>query len=122
MRDVFSTGLGVLVALCIVIGIVYLYLRDITQKKHAILRNYPLIGHLRYFFEELGEYFRQYFFLGDRDERPFNRSTRAWVYNMAKGQGLIRRRPQTVVQPYGAINGRAHKCSNSLFRWSAALI
>jgi glutamate synthase domain-containing protein 2 len=89
MRDVFSAGLGVFVALFITIGIVYLYLKDITQKKHAILRNFPLIGRLRYFFEELGEYFRQYFFLGDRDERPFNRSTRAWVYNMAKGQGGV---------------------------------
>ena len=89
MRDVFSVGLGVFAALCVAVGILYLYLRDITQKKHAILRNYPLIGHLRYFFEELGEYFRQYFFLGDRDERPFNRSTRAWVYNMAKGQGGV---------------------------------
>lgn len=89
MRDVFSVGLGVLVALCVALGILYVYLKDITQKKHAILRNYPLIGHLRYFFEELGEYFRQYFFLGDRDERPFNRSTRAWVYNMAKGQGGV---------------------------------
>jgi glutamate synthase domain-containing protein 2 len=48
-----------------------------------------LIGHLRYFFEEMGEYFRQYFFLGDRDERPFNRSTRGWVYNMAKGKGGV---------------------------------
>jgi glutamate synthase domain-containing protein 2 len=89
MRDVLSVGLGVFLALCITLGITYLYLKDITQKKHAILRNYPLIGHLRYFFEELGEYFRQYFFLGDRDERPFNRSTRAWVYNMAKGSGGI---------------------------------
>lgn len=89
MRDVFSVGLGVFLALCLALGVLYLYLRDITQKKHAILRNFPLIGHLRYFFEELGEYFRQYFFLGDRDERPFNRSTRAWVYNMAKGQGGV---------------------------------
>ncbi len=89
MRDVFSVGLGVFIALAVAVGLLYLYLRDITQKKHAILRNYPLIGHLRYFFEELGEYFRQYFFLGDRDERPFNRATRAWVYNMAKGQGGV---------------------------------
>jgi hypothetical protein len=47
------------------------------------------IGHLRYFFEQLGEYFRQYFFLGDRDERPFNRSTRGWVYRMAKNEGGV---------------------------------
>ena len=39
------------------------------------------------FFEDLGEYFRQYFFLGDREEMPFNRATRAWVYRMAKNEG-----------------------------------
>jgi len=41
--------------------------QDITQKKHTVLRNYPVIGRLRYFFEKQGEYFRQYFFAGDRD-------------------------------------------------------
>jgi glutamate synthase domain-containing protein 2 len=81
--------LAELVALVLVVSLVYWYVRDITQKKHAILRNYPIIGHLRYFFEQLGEYFRQYFFLGDRDERPFNRATRAWVYRLAKNEGGV---------------------------------
>ena len=89
MLGVFSVSLGVLLALAFVILVVYVYLKDITQKKHAILRNYPLIGRLRYFFEQLGEYFRQYFFLGDRDERPFDRATRAWVYRMAKNEGGV---------------------------------
>ena len=70
-------------------GLIYWYVQDITQKKHAILRNYPLIGHLRYFFEQLGEYFRQYFFLGDREEMPFNRATRGWVYRLAKNEGGV---------------------------------
>jgi hypothetical protein len=64
--------------------IVFLFIQDITQKEHALLRNYPVIGRLRYFFEKQGEYFRQYFFAGDRDEMPFNRATRAWVYRVAK--------------------------------------
>ncbi len=89
MLSVFSVSLGVLLALAFSLLIVYFYLKDITQKKHAILRNYPLIGRLRYFFEQLGEYFRQYFFLGDRDERPFDRSTRSWVYRMAKNEGGV---------------------------------
>ena len=67
----------------------FLFIRDITQKKHGVLRNYPVIGRLRYFFEELGEYFRQYFFAGDRDEMPFNRATRGWVYRLAKNEGGI---------------------------------
>ena len=44
-----------------------LIIHDVTQKKHTVLRNYPVIGRLRFFFEDLGEYFRQYFFAGDRD-------------------------------------------------------
>jgi glutamate synthase domain-containing protein 2 len=72
--------------------IVFWFIEDVTQKKHAVLRNYPVIGRLRYFFEKQGEYFRQYFFAGDREEMPFNRATRAWVYRVAKkedGSGLI---------------------------------
>jgi glutamate synthase domain-containing protein 2 len=82
-----SYGLGTLVAFAIVAGLVFLFISDITQKKHGVLRNYPVVGHLRYFFEQLGEYFRQYFFAGDREEMPFNRSTRGWVYRLAKNEG-----------------------------------
>ena len=87
--SVFHVGLGVLVVLVLAILLVFWYLRDITQKRHSVLRNYPIIGHLRFFFERLGEYFRQYFFLGDREEMPFNRATRAWVYRLAKDEGGI---------------------------------
>src|SRR6478735_11532411 len=62
VRDMLSYGLGTLVA-------------------------FAIVGGLRYFFEELGEYFRQYFFSGDRDEMPFNRATRGWVYRLAKDEG-----------------------------------
>ncbi|WP_079436823.1 FMN-binding glutamate synthase family protein [Zoogloea sp. LCSB751] len=89
MMGVLEVSLGVVIALAIVGGTTYWYVQDITQKKHAILRNYPLVGHLRYFFEQLGEYFRQYFFLGDREEMPFNRATRGWVYRLAKNEGGV---------------------------------
>jgi len=68
---------------------VFWFIQDITQKKHTVLRNYPVIGRLRFFLEELGEYFRQYFFAGDREEMPFNRATRAWIYKVAKNEGGI---------------------------------
>ncbi|OFZ90100.1 MAG: glutamate synthase [Betaproteobacteria bacterium RBG_16_66_20] len=87
--DILSYGIGTLVAFALFIGLVFVFISDITQKKHSVLRNYPVIGRLRYFFEQLGEYFRQYFFAGDRDEMPFNRSTRAWVYRLAKNEGGI---------------------------------
>ncbi len=89
MLDLLLVALGVLLALFFVGGLAYLYVQDVTQEKHAVLRNFPLVGHLRYFFESLGAYFRQYFFLGDRDEMPFDRATRSWVYRMAKNEGGI---------------------------------
>jgi glutamate synthase domain-containing protein 2 len=87
LLSILSVSLGALLAAALLATLVYFYIKDITQKKHAILRNYPIVGHLRYFFENLGEYFRQYFFLNDREEMPFNRSTRAWVYRLAKNEG-----------------------------------
>lgn len=66
------------------IYLVYIYISDITQTQHAIRRNYPIIGRFRYIFEHLGEFFRQYFFAMDREELPFNRSQRSWVYRAAK--------------------------------------
>ncbi len=87
MKDVLSYGIGTLFAFAVILFIVYIFIQDVTQKKHGVLRNYPVVGHLRYFFEQLGEYFRQYFFAGDRDEMPFNRSTRGWVYRLAKNEG-----------------------------------
>ena len=86
---VVSVGIGTLLAILVFVALVFWYVKDITQKKHTVLRNYPVIGHLRYFFEQLGEYFRQYFFTGDREEMPFNRATRAWVYRLAKNEGGV---------------------------------
>ena len=89
VMGILSYGLGTLIGLALLIGVVFIFISDITQKKHGVLRNYPVVGHLRYFFEEMGEYFRQYFFAGDRDEMPFNRSTRAWIYRLAKNEGGV---------------------------------
>ncbi len=81
------------------------YILDVTQTRHAIRRNYPVIGRFRYFFEHLGEFFRQYFFAMDREELPFNRAERSWAYRAAKdldntvafGSTRDLRRPSTVV-------------------------
>lgn len=67
-----------------VLSFIILYILDVTQTKHTIRRNYPVIGRFRYFFEHMGEFFRQYFFAMDREELPFNRSDRSWVYRAAK--------------------------------------
>ncbi len=70
-------GLGTL-------ALVVVYILDRTQTHQALRRNYPVIGHFRYAFERLGEFFRQYFFAMDREELPFNRAQRSWVYRAAK--------------------------------------
>jgi glutamate synthase domain-containing protein 2 len=57
---------------------------DFFQENHAILRNYPIVGDLRFLFEELRPAMRQYFFEGDKDGTPFSRDTRAIVYQRAK--------------------------------------
>ena len=74
----FALGTGVIL-------VVVLYVIDRYQTQHAIRRNFPVIGRFRYLFEKLGEYFRQYFFAMDREEMPFNREQRSWVYQAAKG-------------------------------------
>ncbi|MGB1239365.1 MAG: glutamate synthase-related protein, partial [Pseudomonadales bacterium] len=81
--QIIAFAFVVLLALAIV-AVIYIYIVDITQTKQAIRRNYPVIGRFRYFFEHLGEFFRQYFFALDREELPFNRAQRAWVYRAAK--------------------------------------
>ena len=63
-----------------------LFVVDSIQTKDAIRRNYPVIGRFRYIFSTLGEFFRQYFFAYDREEMPFNRAQREWVYRSAKGE------------------------------------
>lgn len=64
-----------------------MFVQDMFQPEHAVRRNFPIIGRLRYFLERQGEFFRQYFFAHDRQEMPFNRATRSWIYRTAKGLG-----------------------------------
>jgi glutamate synthase domain-containing protein 2 len=67
-----------------ILFLIAVYIADVTQTQHAIRRNYPVIGHFRYYFEHIGTFFRQYFFTMDREEMPFNRAQRSWVYRAAK--------------------------------------
>ncbi len=76
---VMLLGIGVL-------AVIVMYIIDRTQKTHAVRRNFPVIGRFRYVFEHLGEFFRQYFFAMDREEMPFNRAERSWVYRAAKNE------------------------------------
>lgn len=58
--------------------------RDLFQRKHALLRNFPVLGHARYLVEAVGPELRQYIVAANNEERPFTRDQRRWVYASAK--------------------------------------
>jgi glutamate synthase domain-containing protein 2 len=58
--------------------------RDLLQREHTLLRNFPVLGHARYLLEEIGPELRQYLVAGNNEERPFTRDQRRWVYASAK--------------------------------------
>lgn len=59
---------------------------DLVQRKHAILRNFPILGHFRYLFESVGPELRQYIVTNNNEERPFSRDQRSWIYASSKGE------------------------------------
>jgi glutamate synthase domain-containing protein 2 len=59
---------------------------DLVQRRHAILRNFPLVGHLRFLLETFGPELRQYIVTNNDEERPFSRDQRTWVYASSKRQ------------------------------------
>ena len=65
-------------------GLTILGVRDMTQTRHAILRNYPISGHIRFLLEKVRPEIRQYFLETDKDGMPFPRDKRAIVYQRAK--------------------------------------
>ena len=77
-------ALFIFMLIALVLAAMVMYVIDRNQKQHAVRRNFPVIGRFRYLFERLGEFFRQYFFAMDREELPFNRAQRSWVYRAAK--------------------------------------
>lgn len=89
-QDVILPALEFMATLFVfVVGLVMLwvfitFIIDVSQTQQAIRRNYPVLGRFRYLFEKLGTFFRQYFFAMDREEMPFNRAERSWIYRAAK--------------------------------------
>ncbi len=72
--------IGVIV-IALVVGIA---LYDLTQRQHAILRTFPVLGHFRYWLEAIGPELRQYIVTDNDEERPFSRDQRRWIYSSAK--------------------------------------
>ena len=68
----------------ILVILVLVLVYDLCQKKHAILRNFPIVGHFRYILEAIGPELRQYIVTDNDEERPFSRDQRRWVYATSK--------------------------------------
>lgn len=69
----------------ILIVLALVAIRDVFfQKSHTISHNFPVVGHLRYWLESIGPEMRQYFVANNREELPFNRIERSWIYASAK--------------------------------------
>ncbi len=66
--------------------LILLTVYDLLQRKHAILKNFPVIGHIRFLLEAIGPELRQYIVTGNDEERPFSRDQRRWVYASSKQQ------------------------------------
>lgn len=67
-------------------AVLVLLVHDLFQSKKAILRNYPVLGHFRYWLEGVGPELRQYIVTSNNEERPFSRDERRWIYSSAKGE------------------------------------
>jgi glutamate synthase domain-containing protein 2 len=78
---VFLIVIAVIVVLLVVVAIY-----DVMQRRHAILRNFPLLGHFRYLLEAIGPELRQYIIANNETERPFSRNQRRWIYASSKQQ------------------------------------
>ncbi len=85
---VISYGFGSILGLIVIAIIVFLFIQDVTQKKHPSCVTIPSLD-TSDLFGKTGGIFPPDFFSGDRDEMPFNRATRTWVYKNAKNEGGI---------------------------------
>lgn len=83
--------------LWIIIALVLVAVRDIFQKKHTISHNFPIVGHFRYILEKIGPELRQYLVANNREELPFNRIERGWIYASAKKKTTMKVLVQTAI-------------------------
>jgi glutamate synthase domain-containing protein 2 len=74
-----TTLLMIWIAAAIAALLVAVAIYDLTQRRHAILRTFPVIGHVRYWLEALGPELRQYIVTDNNEERPFSRDQRRWI-------------------------------------------
>ena len=101
MRRQWYTGFGIVIVILFIVllmlqdarwfvifivPLALIWIHDITQQEHTLLRNFPVLAHCRFFLEFLRPEIRQYFIASDEEERPYNRETRSIVYARAKNE------------------------------------
>lgn len=79
-----GAGWWMLIGIAVALALIVAY--DLLQRRHAVLRNFPVIGHLRFILEAFGPELRQYIVTNNDDDRPFNRKQRRWIYATSKGR------------------------------------
>jgi len=84
MNTILAFAEGISWWIWILIVLVIIAILDVFQKRHSISHNFPIIGHFRYMLEKIGPELRQYLVANNREELPFNRIERGWVYASAK--------------------------------------
>ena len=105
MQEVLSFLSGISWWMWLLVLIVVVVIRDVLQRRHTISHNFPIIGHLRYLFEKIGPEIRQYFIANNREELPFNRSERSWIYASAKSENNY--------QGFGSDQDRTRGCGEA---------
>ena len=92
-------GFGVCAALAL------LGVRDMTQVRHSVLRNYPIIGHLRFLLEFIRPEMRQYFIESDHEALPFSRAQRSWFISAPRATRTAARWARSSMSRPRAMNG-----------------
>ncbi|MCL8381332.1 FMN-binding glutamate synthase family protein [Xanthobacter aminoxidans] len=82
----FTSHQAWLIVFCVLFPLVLVGIFDVTQSEHSLLRNYPVIGSVRWIFEAMRPYLRQYLMEDDQSERPYNREDRSIIYARAKNE------------------------------------
>ena len=78
-------GIGWIVVAVLAAAVTAVGVHDLLQRRHSILRNYPILGHARFALEAIRPELQQYFIERNYDGRPYDRDTRTGIYERAKG-------------------------------------
>ena len=83
----FQNNITLGIILLVLLFLLGVFIYDVfLQKRHTIQHNYPVFGHIRYWLETIGPELRQYIVANDKEEAPFNRAERRWIYASSKKQ------------------------------------